>query len=294
MTGVVDPMRVYFAIRLARVDLPGALEQVAKIRGKEQAREALENIAGNLAATSPADSERVLGMIDRGINRSIALMRICQRMAPVDPPRAQRLAMTAQGDEFRVKVLMFLALGQKEKDRNAAITTFRDGLRLLDRPAESGEGVMRSWEIPGLALIAEQIDPALVPEIFWRALAARSPCGDPRQGDDGALTVMAMCLSRYDREVGAAVLEPTAVEMEQVKEGSASRSIDFLAIAVVDPRRAGSLIDRIPVTSDLSVNSNWSRIRLAEMLASPPEARWKAIWRSSSSVAGILFSRDMQ
>ena len=85
------------------------------------------------------------------------------------------------------------------------------------------------------------------------------------------LTVMAMCLSRYDREVGAAVLEPTAVEMEQVKEGGASRSLDFLAIAVVDPRRAGSLIDRIPVTSDLSVNSNWSRIRLAEMLASPPE-----------------------
>ena len=125
-------------------------------------------------------------MIDRGINRSIALMRICQRMAPVDPPRAQRLAMTAQGDEFRVKVLMFLALGQKEKDRNAAIATFRHGLRLLDRPAELGEDGMRSWEIPGLALIAEQIDPALVPEIFWRALAARSPCGDPRHGDDGA------------------------------------------------------------------------------------------------------------
>ena len=114
-------------------------------------------------------------MIDSGIERSVALMRVCWRMASVDPVRAQRLAATAQGDEWRVKVLMFLALGLNERDKNGALATFREGLRQLDRQAETGGGVMQSWDIAALTLIAEQIDPALVPELFWRALAARSP-----------------------------------------------------------------------------------------------------------------------
>ena len=37
MSGVVDPVRSYFAIRLAHADLPAALEHVRKIRSKEPA-----------------------------------------------------------------------------------------------------------------------------------------------------------------------------------------------------------------------------------------------------------------
>ena len=66
--------RCYFAIRLARADLPAALEHVGKISSKEQASTRWINISGNLAATSPAECERVLGLIDRDIDRSIALL----------------------------------------------------------------------------------------------------------------------------------------------------------------------------------------------------------------------------
>ena len=67
-----------------------------------------------------------------------------------------------------------------------------------------------------------------------------------------------------------------------------------MALASIDPRRAARLIDRIPITSDLTPNSNLVRIRVAEALASPPAARWKSIWRSSSGLAGILYDRDIR
>ena len=89
MTAVVDPARCYFAIRLARADLPAALEHVGKIRSKEQASTALINISGNLAATSPAECERVLGMIDREIDRSIALFAFVSGWRPsIQPGRS--------------------------------------------------------------------------------------------------------------------------------------------------------------------------------------------------------------
>ena len=111
-------------------------------------------------------------MIDSKIDRSIALVRVCQRMAPVDPDRARRLVVTTNNDEFRVKALMFLALGLKDRDRNAAIASFREGIRQLDRGRALGGEIMHNWEIAALTFVAEQIDPTLVPEIFWRALAA--------------------------------------------------------------------------------------------------------------------------
>jgi len=272
--------------------LPAALAAVAKIKSEPQSREALDNIAGRLAESSPAESERVLEMIDSPVERSVALMRICQRMASVDPARAQRLVAAARGDEFRAQVLMFLALGQKERDKNAAMASFRAGIRALDRMVESPCDIRQCWEIAGLLPVAEQIDPPLVPRIFRRALAARPPWGDPRQEIDSSSSVLPMFLCRYDCEVAVALLAPIAAELEQEKDAGASRSLEFLALALIDPRRAVTLVERLPITGDLSPNTNWVRIRLAETLASLPEARWRAIWRSRSSLGGILFDRD--
>ena len=189
---------------------------------------------------------------------------------------------------------MFLALGLKERDRNEAVATFREGVRQLDRLADSGGDVMRDMEIAALTMVAEQIDPSLVPEIFWRALAARPPSGDPRDESDGSLTATAMLLSRFDRAVASALLVPVVAELEKAREAGSRLSFEFVALALIDPRKAASIIDRIPLSRDLSPNSNWTRIRVAETLASSREARWKRIWRSVSSVAGILFERDIQ
>ena len=79
------------------------------------------------------------------------------------------------------------------------MATFREGVRQLDRLADSGGDVMRDMEIAALTMVAEQIDPSLVPEIFWRALAARPTFRRSSDESDGSLTATAMLLSRFDR-----------------------------------------------------------------------------------------------
>ena len=192
MTGVVDPMRVYFSIRLARVDLPAALEHVAKIRSKEQAREALDNIAGNLAATSPAECERVLGMIDSGIERSVALdARLPAHGAGRSSPGS---AAGGDGPGRRVPRESPDVSGPRSEGagpRTRRWRRFAKGFACsIGWPSQAATSC-GSGKSPAFSLVAEQIDPSLVPEIFWRALAARSPSGDPRQENDGALTVTA-------------------------------------------------------------------------------------------------------
>jgi hypothetical protein len=101
-----------------------------------------------------------------------------------------------------------------------------------------------------------------------------------------------MFLCRYDRGVAAALISSLAAGLERTKEAGASRAHEYVALALIDPRRAAALVERLPVTDDLSPNSNWARIRVAETLASSPGARWKTIWRLHSGLGGILFDRD--
>ncbi len=109
-----------------------------------------------------------------------------------------------------------------------------------------------------------------------------------------------MFLSRYDREVAAALLAPIAVELEQEKDTAGDRSIEFKALALIDPRRAATLVERLPMTGDLSPNANWVRIQVAETLASPRCAMesdlafpWQPGWNLVSSGLPMIQEKCM-
>jgi hypothetical protein len=188
--------------------------------------------------------------------------------------------------------MMFLALGLKERDRKAAFEAFQDGIDSLDRLLESLGDLLQGWRIAALLPVAEQIDPSLVPEVFWRAIAARPPSGDPRRLIDYPSSSIAMLLARYDREVAATLFSPIAAQLETIKDPGTERSNEFLAQALIDPRRAAALIERVPVAKDLAPNPNWVRITVGEALAAPNENCWKRVWRSRSGLGGLLFDRD--
>ena len=66
---------------------------------------------------------------------------------------------------------LYLALGLKSRDEAAAHQAFQSAIQGIDRLMK--EGVEYS-AMQGIVLpLVEQFDPALVPELFWRAVAMR-------------------------------------------------------------------------------------------------------------------------
>ncbi|MGC8642276.1 MAG: hypothetical protein ACP5XB_20635 [Isosphaeraceae bacterium] len=66
--------------------------------------------------------------------------------------------------------------------------------------------------------LVEQIDPALVPELFWRTVALRLPTGDPRQSVSLRPAHLAELLAWYDRDVAALVFEPMRTMLEAAED----------------------------------------------------------------------------
>ena len=88
--------------------------------------------------------------------------------------------------------------------------------------------------------IVEQIDPALVPELFWRVVATRPSTGNPRSVGRLSSSALVMLLAWYDRNVAATLFEPIRTEMEHTGDHElASGGLDFLAWSIFDPRRGG-------------------------------------------------------
>jgi hypothetical protein len=73
--------------------------------------------------------------------------------------------------------------------------------------------------VRGLVLpVVEQIDPSLVPELFWRAVAIRPPIGDPRVVWDWLPEFLVQCLAWYDRQVAEVVLERVRADLDQTDD----------------------------------------------------------------------------
>ena len=163
-------------------------------------------------------------------------------MAATDPARAWRLADEAQRDSHQPQVYLFLALGLKPRDPAASERAFWKAIQGIDRQIEQGMEFSvtmgpTSWV---LLPLVEQIDPTLVPELFWRAVAARPPIGNPRTLFYRTPTGLACWLGWYNREVAAAVFEPVRTELEQTDEQTlAIRELEFQAWSIFCPRRGG-------------------------------------------------------
>jgi hypothetical protein len=142
--------------------------------------------------------------------------------------------------------------------------------------------------------IVEQIDPALVPEYFWRIVAMRRPAGDPRSDRDFFSSRLVVLLAWYDRDVAAALFEPMRVQIEQTDDQELARSPDdFLGWAIFDPRKAVARLEQVPILRGPELGADSAREQIAEMLGLSHEERWRWIWRFYTAMDGLL-DRDVR
>jgi hypothetical protein len=122
--------------------------------------------------------------------------------------------------------------------------------------------------------VVEQIDPALVPEFYWRALSF-SPAF---QGNDSHIVhggtsfpgSMALALARYDRDMAMTLigLDPP------VRGYMAGPAHPLFAAALADPARAVAIIEQMPP----GPKQDEARLSIANFLLTEGEGRWRA-WR---------------
>ena len=213
------------------------------------------------------------------------LPAIAWKVALSDPARARRLADESQRYDDSPHTYLYLACGLKGRDPAAAEAAFWEGIKGIDRLLEKGSQYL-AMKIEGgpaaLMPLVEQIDPSLVPEIFWRALAARPPVDSPRALDDRSLRRLAVLLVWYDREIAAAVFETDRVMREQTGDPVLARRLpEFSSWVLWDPRAALAEIDQLRATNDQDARAI---LRLREsvgaVLGRSSGDPWRFVWRT--------------
>jgi Carboxypeptidase regulatory-like domain len=290
-------LRGQFAARLASVDLEAALA-IAKefpATGRNSASSVFRNIALRLAADNPAEAERVMRLVPQEKGRYWLPPAIAWKMAAVDPARARKLVDESQRYYDHPQAYLFLALGLKLRDPVAADEAFETAMRGIDRLMKEGAefSAMRGYRGVLLPLV-EQVDPALVPELFWRAVATRPPIGNPRSAVDTSPANLVMLLGWYDRDVASALFEQVRTGMEHADDATLARStFEFLAWSVFDPRAAVARLEQVPISPKLEPGADFARERVAEMLGLSHEERWRRIWSDYTEMRD-LFERDFR
>ena len=145
-----------------------------------------------------------------------------------------------------------------------------DGL-MKERPEQLQDGSKN------LLPIIERIDPALVPEVFWRYVASRPPSANPRMISDYSTTDLIEHLACYDRDVAAALFESSRHRIEHTADRElATWYSEFEAWSSFDPRSAVARLEKIPVGADPSPND--ARISVAGSLGLSDEHRLQRLW----------------
>ncbi len=188
-------------------------------------------------------------------------------MARDDPARARRLiGQLPLLDQRRNLVFAHLALAEKNRDESACRRLLDEEVQYIDRRLkEQPEGFE---SLTGAVLPAvERIDPALVPEFFWREVASRQTFDNPRAIQGYSPSYLIKYLAWYDREVAAALFEPSRARIEQADNGELeSWQSEFVTWSYFDPRAAVSRLEKVPVSRDPSADANRARLEVARSL----------------------------
>jgi hypothetical protein len=204
----------------------------------------------------------------------------------VDPAGVRRAIESSKRIQFAPEEYFFLALGSKGRDESISGHAFQSGVQGLDRFMLERQEVYQ--HIAGALLpIVERIDPALVPEVFWRDVASRLIFGNPRTLQAYSPSHLIMRLGWYDREVAAALFEPSLARMDQSSGGDwAHGTMEFQAWSIFDPRAAVARLETLAIDPQLPNNAIQARLAVAKSLAQTYEQRWRAIWKDWDIVLG--------
>ncbi len=261
-----------FAGLLARVDLPGAMDLAKQAGDGRYAAAALHSIAFGLAWDKPAEAQQFLKEYPPGKGASWLTPKVTWKVATLDPKRARQLVDT-RGDQPNYFEHEFcLALGAKGRDQAISSAAIQAGLQALDLTLKKRPLVLTRSGGPLLAII-EAIDPALVDEVMWIAIAALPPAARVMQLNVPGPVVAPSAW--YDRDVAAALLAPRIRRVEQATDHSLvnwERMLD--AWTLIDPRAAVARLERAPMTST-NPNDNFGWIYVVEKLSLDRDDRWR-------------------
>jgi hypothetical protein len=249
-----------FAEDLALDDPAAALELAKGLTDVNDRDRHFGNIAHRLAARDPAAAARAWGMLQGAPMRDLYAVRVCYRMAPKDLARARGIAAKVEDPCQRAYALGVMALALADSDKPAANRLLDEAYAGLVALAESGKDRFNNYYnaptvAAGLLPTVERVDPGRLSEFLWRTVALRPPRADDEREEVGRLSsdaATAMLVSRYDREAARALIEPALARIPGLVAGGAGYLPDVLlsAPAVVDPRRAASLVDGLPDQPD--------------------------------------------
>lgn len=286
-------IRGVFADELAQIDLEAALALTKDLKDPFEYDRHHGNIAHELAGKDPAAAERVLAMVRDQRQRDSAAVRVVYRMAPVDRPRARRIADGIKHTLLKPYALgmMSQALAGSEKTRPDAAKLLAAAFDEMARSVEAGTDEFNNMEsaavtAASLLPVAESIDPTLVPEYLWQSLSLRRPTPGPGANPaqaiwlDQADSTLAMRLARYDHATARALLDPIIERIlaDPEKAGGNAGREAIVALGVVNPRKAVAVLDRLPDGSTGSLPRqarDRARRDLALVLARSGERRWK-------------------
>jgi hypothetical protein len=289
-----------FLVQLVRLEpdqIQARLKTLSTLQVNPSLRDtALAEVAFQLGIDRPAEAEQVFNLRE-GRNHQLPslpyVLRLCRRLAQVDPTRARRVATSLGSPGTRAGAWACVALGLAEKDAVGASEAMDRAIQEIDRLRESGPepvtvvgGLHFMYETnPAAALlpIVERIAPERLPEVFWRAVALHPRIKTDREDQlqrSRDIGFECMLLARYDRQVAAALFEPMDSYLRSLAARTGPRD-DFdlrviTAKGCIDPRAAVALLESVspPRDSRRSDPARRARLRLAEMLGAPPEYRW--------------------
>lgn len=246
--------RGYVAEVLARVDLPAAIELMHEI-GEDRVRQStFGRMAFRLAASQPAEAEQLLERIDDSYRLDEWLAPNCWRMAAVDPVRAGRLVDRMTSPYLKAHALGLMARSRAASDPSQARLWLDQAFEVLDGVIAAGEPRLSGWHnaamVAGaLVAAAEQIDPQLVPEYFWRAVACRrSHSAVEEDRVQFATASLTLFLASYDRGIARRLVEPI-VNVQLGGSETLTRAMAWTAACRIDPRWACELLAELPPDS---------------------------------------------
>ncbi len=277
ITNKKEYRRAYFAAQLAPIDPAAALAIAKEFKGARVGGSFRVVLGLRMMDQDPAEAlwfwKEMHGL------RSAGIRAVFARLPMGDPARAQRFFDRLRATNLRAvgwEFYAFLALGLKANDASASrramgeVLLGMDGL-MKERPEQLQDGSKN------LLPIIERIDPALVPEVFWRYVASRPPSANPRTISVYSPTDLIRHLAWYDREVAAALFESSRHRIEHTEDRElATWYSEFEAWSSFDPRAAVARLEKIPVGADLRPND--ARIRVASSLGLADKRRLQTLW----------------
>jgi len=250
---------------LGRIDLKAALALIPE-GGDERARnDVIGAIAEAVAPTDPAAAEQLIGQFTHN-SSEVFTVHVCRRMAPVDLPRARRMAAAIKSNGLRGYASGLMADALASTDLAAAAALLDDSYRAFADAAERGLG--GTWAAQGAAVmaasllpVAERVAPDRFSEFFWRAVSLR---WQPRTINDLTMTIpdtskaeamrqgaaLALYLVRYDRELARALLTPLVEQLLALPPETDALQYEWrlvlMALAQIEPRRAVEVVAAVP------------------------------------------------